>query len=169
MPVHGEYRHLKQHADLARKLGMPSENIIISDIGKVLELTEDSARLNGVVPAGRVFVDGLGIGDVGNIVIRDRKHLSQDGLIVVVVSIERESGNVMAGPDIISRGFVYVRESEDLMDEIRDVCRQSMTKFDGKKRNDWASKKNIIKEDLRDFLYEKTKRKPMILPIIMEV
>jgi len=169
MPVHGEYRHLRQHANLAKKLGMPSENIFISDIGKVLELTDDSAKINGVVPSGRVLVDGLGIGDVGNIVLRDRKHLSQDGLIVVVITTERETGNVIAGPDIISRGFVYVRESEDLMDQIRDVCRQSLDKFDGKKHNDWASKKNIIREDLKDFLYEKTKRRPMILPIIMEI
>lgn len=169
MPVHGEYRHLRQHADLAKKLGMKSDDIFIMDVGKVLELTEDSAKINGVVPAGRVLVDGLGIGDVGNIVLRDRKHLSQDGLIVVVITTERDSGNVIAGPDVISRGFVYVRESEDLMDEIKDICRKSMTKFEGKKRNDWASKKNIIKEDLRDFLYEKTKRKPMILPIIMEI
>lgn len=169
MPVHGEYRHLRQHADLAKRLGMKADNIFIMDVGKVLELTEDSAKINGVVPAGRVLVDGLGIGDVGNIVLRDRKHLSQDGLIVVVITTERDSGNVIAGPDVISRGFVYVRESEDLMEEIKDICRKSMTKFEGKKRNDWASKKNIIKEDLRDFLYEKTKRKPMILPIIMEI
>jgi len=169
MPVHGEYRHLRQHADLAKRLGMKSDNIFIMDVGKVLELTDDSAKINGVVPAGRVLVDGLGIGDVGNIVLRDRKHLSQDGLIVVVITTERDSGNVIAGPDVISRGFVYVRESEDLMEEIKDICRKSMTKFEGKKRNDWASKKNIIKEDLRDFLYERTKRKPMILPIIMEI
>lgn len=169
MPVHGEYRHLRQHANLAKKLGMPNENIFIMDIGKILELTEDSAKMNGTVPSGRILVDGLGIGDVGNIVLRDRKHLSQDGLIVVVITIEKESGNTIAGPDVISRGFVYVRESEDLMGQIREVCRQSLSKCDNKRKNDWSSKKNLIKEDLRDFLYEKTKRRPMILPIIMEI
>jgi len=168
-PVHGEYRHLKQHANLAHKLGMPMERIFIMDIGKVLELTEDSAKINGNVASGKVLVDGLGVGDVGNIVLRDRKHLSQDGLIVVVITLEGDSGNVVAGPDIISRGFVYVRESENLMEEVKEVTKQALVKCEEKKKNDWASKKNIIKDTLRDYLYEKTKRKPMILPIIMEV
>jgi len=165
-PVHGEYRHLKQHANLAHKLGMPMERIFIMDIGKVLELTEDSAKINGNVASGKVLVDGLGVGDVGNIVLRDRKHLSQDGLIVVVITLEGDSGNVVAGPDIISRGFVYVRESENLMEEVKEVTKQALVKCEEKKKNDWASKKNIIKDTLRDYLYEKTKRKPMILPII---
>lgn len=169
MPVHGEYRHLKQHANLAKKLGMPGENIFISDIGKVLELSNDSAKINGSVTAGKVLVDGLGVGDVGNIVLRDRKHLSQDGLIVVVITIDGDTGAVVAGPDIISRGFVYVRESEDLMERVREVTKSALQKCEEKKKNDWASKKNVIKDDLKDFLYEKTKRKPMILPIIMEV
>lgn len=169
MPVHGEYRHLKQHANLAKKLGMSGENIFIMDIGKVLELTNDSAKISGSVAAGKVMVDGLGVGDVGNIVLRDRKHLSQDGLIVIVITIDGDSGAVVAGPDIISRGFVYVRESEDLMEKVREVTKSALQKCEEKKKNDWASKKNIIKDDLRDFLYEKTKRKPMILPIIMEV
>lgn len=169
MPVHGEYRHLKQHANLANKLGMPYENIFIMDIGNVLELTENTAKINGNVTAGRVLVDGLGVGDVGNIVLRDRKHLSQDGLIVVVITTEGETGNVIAGPDIISRGFVYVRESEDLMEQAREVTRLALQKCEDKKKNDWAAKKSIIKDTLRDFLYEKTKRKPMILPIIMEI
>lgn len=168
-PVHGEYRHLKQHANLAHKLGMPMERIFIMDIGKVLELTEDSAKINGNVASGKVLVDGLGVGDVGNIVLRDRKHLSQDGLIVVVITLEGDTGNVVAGPDIISRGFVYVRESENLMEEVKEVTKQALVKCEEKKKNDWASKKNIIKDTLRDYLYEKTKRKPMILPIIMEV
>ena len=168
-PVHGEYRHLKQHANLAKELGMSMENIFIMDIGKVLELTDDSARINGSVTSGRVLVDGLGVGDVGNIVLRDRKHLSQDGLIVVVITIEGDSGSVVAGPDIISRGFVYVRESEDLMDQIREVSRVALQKCDEKKKSDWATKKSIIRDALRDYLYEKTKRRPMILPIIMEV
>lgn len=169
MPVHGEYRHLKQHANLAHSLGMPMENIFIMDIGMVLELTERSAKINGTVTAGRVLVDGLGVGDVGNIVLRDRKHLSQDGLIVIVVTTEKETGTVIAGPDIISRGFVYVRESEDLMDQVRKVIVSSLEKCEEKSRSDWSYKKSIIKEELRDFLYEKTKRKPMILPIIMEI
>ncbi len=169
MPVHGEYRHLKQHANLAHKLGMPMENIFIMDIGKVLEMTSDSAKTNGSVASGKVLVDGLGVGDVGNIVLRDRRHLSQDGLIVVVITLEGDTGNVIAGPDIISRGFVYVRESEDLMDEVREVTKVALQKCEDKKKNDWTSKKNIIKDTLRDYLYEKTKRKPMILPIIMEI
>lgn len=169
MPVHGEYRHLKRHANLAVELGMSPENIFIMDIGKVLELTNDSAKINGSVNAGRVLVDGLGVGDVGNIVLRDRKHLSQDGLIVVVITIEGDTGNVIAGPDVISRGFVYVRESEDLMEEIREVCKAALQKCNDKKKNDWSTKKSIIRDALRDFLYERTKRRPMILPIIMEV
>jgi ribonuclease J len=168
-PVHGEYRHLKQHANLAHEMGVPTENIFMMDIGKVLELSEDSAKITGSVPSGRVLVDGLGVGDVGNIVLRDRKHLSQDGLIVVVITIEGETGSVIAGPDIISRGFVYVRESEDLMEQAREVIKNALVKCEDKKKSDWASKKNIIKDDLRDFLYERTKRKPMILPIIMEI
>jgi ribonuclease J len=169
LPVHGEYRHLKQHANLANELGMSMENIFIMDIGKVLELTNDSARINGSVTSGRVLVDGLGVGDVGNIVLRDRKHLSQDGLIVIVITIEGDTGNVIAGPDIISRGFVYVRESEDLMDEIREVCKTALQKCEDKKKNDWSTKKSIIRDALKDYLFEKTKRRPMILPIIMEV
>jgi ribonuclease J len=169
MPVHGEYRHLKQHANLAHKLGMPMENIFLMEIGKVLELTSDTAKINGSVTSGRVLVDGLGVGDVGNIVLRDRKHLSQDGLIVVVITTEKETGQVIAGPDIISRGFVYVRESEDLIDKVREIVKKTIIKCEGKNRNDWSSKKSIIKDELRDYLFEKTKRKPMILPIIMEI
>lgn len=169
MPVHGEYRHLKQHANLANGLGMPMANIFIMETGKVLELSADSAKINGSVSSGRVLVDGLGIGDVGTIVLRDRKLLSQDGLIVVVVTTEKESGQVIAGPDIISRGFVYVRESEDLMENARDIIKKTIAKCDGKNRNDWAAKKGLIKDDLREYLFEKTKRKPMILPIIMEI
>jgi len=169
MPVHGEYRHLKQHVNLAHKLGMPIENTFIMDIGNVLEINETSAKIAGSVPSGRVLVDGLGVGDVGNIVLRDRKHLSQDGLIVVVITTEGETGEIIAGPDIISRGFVYVRESEDLMDQVKQVTKLALQTCDENKKKDWASKKAIIKETLREFLYEKTKRKPMILPIIMEI
>ncbi len=169
MPVHGEYRHLKQHANLASKMGMPSENIFVMEIGKVLELSSDSAKINGNVSSGRILVDGLGVGDVGSIVLRDRKLLSQDGLIVVVITTEKESGQIVAGPDIITRGFVYVRESEDLIEEARDIIKKTLAKLEGKKGNDWSAKKGIIKDDLREYLYEKTKRKPMILPIIMEI
>lgn len=169
MPVHGEYRHLKQHANLAQSLGMPTENIFIMDIGKVLELNSKSAKINGSVTSGYVLVDGLGVGDVGSVVLRDRKHLSQDGLIVVVLTIEKESGAVIAGPDIISRGFVYVKESEDLMEQAREVAKTAIQKFEGRKKNDWSAKKGTIKDALRDYLYEKTKRRPMILPIIMEI
>lgn len=169
MPVHGEYRHLKQHANLAHKLGMPMENIFMMETGKVLELTSNSAKVNGSVTSGRILVDGLGVGDVGSIVLRDRKLLSQDGLIVVVITTEKESGQVVAGPDIISRGFVYVREAEDLMEHAREIIKKTLQKCEGKNKNDWGAKKGLIKDDLRDYLYEKTKRKPMILPIIMEI
>lgn len=169
MPVHGEYRHLKQHSLLAQKLGMDESHIFIADIGQVLEVSKDGARFNGSVSSGQVLVDGLGVGDVGNIVLRDRKHLSQDGILTVVVTIEKKTGTVIAGPDIISRGFVYVRESEDLMDEAREVVKKSLEKCLGNQVSEWAPIKSNIKDDLREFLYEKTKRKPMILPIIMEI
>jgi ribonuclease J len=169
IPVHGEYRHLKQHAELAVKLGMPEANIVIADNGEVIEVARDGIRKNGSVVSGQVFVDGLGVGDVGNIVLRDRKHLSQDGILTVVVTIEKESGSVIAGPDIISRGFVYVRESEDLMDQARDIVKAALNECEEKHITEWATIKSNIKEALRLFLYEKTKRKPMILPIIMEI
>ncbi|MBP5427636.1 MAG: ribonuclease J [Clostridiales bacterium] len=169
MPVHGEYKHLRKHAELVSSLGMPSKDIFLMEIGRTLELTKDRAQITGFVQAGRVLVDGLGVGDVGNIVLRDRKHLSQDGLIVIVITIDGASGSVIAGPDIISRGFVYVRESEKLMDDIKNVAKKALNKTQGKKKSDWATKKGLIKEDLKEYLYEKTKRRPMILPIIMEV
>ena len=169
MPVHGEYRHLKQHAELAVKLGLPENRILIGDNGDVIEVTRDSIKKNGSVISGQVFVDGLGVGDVGSIVLRDRKHLSQDGILTVVVTIEKESGNVIAGTDIISRGFVYVRESEDLMEQARFIVKEALKVCEEKNITQWSSIKSSIKEALRVFLYEKTKRKPMILPIIMEI
>lgn len=169
MPVHGEFRHLKQHALLAQKLGMEESNIFISDIGQVLEITHEGAKLNGNVTAGQVLVDGLGVGDVGNIVLRDRKHLSQDGILTVVVTIEKESGKVIAGPDIISRGFVYVRESEDLIEECKKIVKKSLDNCLSRQVTDWATIKANIKDELKGYLYEKTKRNPMILPIIMEI
>ncbi|MDR1913173.1 MAG: ribonuclease J [Clostridiales bacterium] len=167
MPIHGEYRHLKHHKQLAVDMGMKKENIFIMDLGDALELTEDSAKINGSVPSGQILVDGLGVGDVGNIVLRDRKHLSQDGLMIVVVSMEKDSGQVIAGPDIISRGFVYVRESENLMEEARNVVREALS--DGNGSSEWSYVKMLIKDTLKEFLWQKTKRSPMILPIIMEV
>lgn len=169
IPVHGEYRHLKQHADLAIKLGMPSKNVLIADNGDVIEVTRTSIKKTGTVVSGQVFVDGLGVGDVGNIVLRDRKHLSQDGILTVVVTIEKESGNVIAGPDVISRGFVYVRESEDLMDQAKEIVKKVLENCEEQHIKEWATIKSNIKDSLRTFLYEKTKRKPMILPIIMEI
>ncbi|MPQ43100.1 ribonuclease J [Clostridium tarantellae] len=169
IPVHGEYRHLKQHGELAAKLGLSEKNFLIVDNGDVVEITRDSIRKNGTVPCGHVFVDGLGVGDVGNIVLRDRKHLSQDGILTVVVTIDKETSSVVAGPDIISRGFVYVRESEDLMDEAKDIVRNVLKECEAKGITDWATMKANIRDGLRLYLYEKTKRKPMILPIIMEV
>jgi len=169
IPAHGEYRHLVQHAGLAEKMGIPSENCFIMRIGQVLELDYRDAKITSSVPAGRVFVDGYGVGDVGNIVIRDRKHLSEDGLIVVVVGISSETGEVVAGPDVISRGFVYVRESESLMDNIRIRATESIAQCKSKHHNDWSSLKNAIKNSLGQYLYEETKRNPMILPVILEV
>ncbi|MCX7695053.1 MAG: ribonuclease J [Caloramator sp.] len=169
MPVHGEYRHLKQHSLLAQKLGMDEDNIFIADIGQVLEITHDGAKINGNVTAGQVLVDGLGVGDVGNIVLRDRKHLSQDGILTVVVTIEKETGKVIAGPDIISRGFVYVRESEDLIEESKKIVKKVLDNCVMNQIKDWATIKSSIKDELKTYLYEKTKRNPMILPIIMEI
>ncbi len=169
IPVHGEYRHLVQHAQLAENMGVLKENIFILDNGSVVELSKDCAKLAGNVTAGKVLVDGLGVGDVGNIVLRDRKHLSSDGLMVVVVTISKESGLVIAGPDIISRGFVYVRESEDLMDEARLVIKEALNRCEERKTTEWSTIKSYIKDSLKQFIYEKTKRNPMILPIIMEI
>lgn len=169
MPVHGEYVHLLSHRDIALSLGIPKENIFVMNIGEVLELSKKDAKINGTVQAGQVLVDGLGVGDVGNIVLRDRKNLSENGLMVVVVTIDSASGTILAGPDIISRGFVYVRESEDLMEEARKVINDALIKCETKHISGWSNIKNIIKDTLKNFLWQKTKRSPMILPIIMEV
>ena len=169
MPVHGEYRMLKRHAELANELGMPQQNVFVMQTGQVLELDRNSARVTTTVPTGNVLVDGLGVGDVGNIVLRDRKHLSEDGLMIVVVTISKEDGKVLAGPDIISRGFVYVRESEDLMDGAKNVIKDVLHECEEKNIKEWAYLKNNIKENLKEYLYTKTNRNPMILPIIMEV
>ncbi len=169
IPVHGEYRHLKQHGELAIKLGLDPKNVVIPEFGDVIEITRSSIKKNGSVISGQIFVDGLGVGDVGNIVLRDRKHLSQDGILTVVVTLSKENKTIVAGPDIISRGFVYVRESEGLMDEAKEIVRSTLLDCEEKKITDWATLKSNVRDDLRAYLYEKTKRKPMILPIIMEI
>ena len=169
IPVHGEQRHLKVHAKLAQDMGMDPGNIVIADIGKVIEVSPDSIRLNGTVPAGRVFVDGYGVGDVGAVVLRDRKHLAQDGMIVVVASVSVQDGGLVSGPDIITRGFVYVKESEGLMEELKTVVLESMEKSRRANGRDWSAVKGDIKNDLSNYLFKKTKRNPMILPVIMEV
>ena len=169
IPVHGEYRMLMKYAILAESLGMPKENIFVTEIGTIIELNNETAKIAGNVPSGQTLVDGLGVGDVGNIVLRDRRHLSQDGLFIVVVSLDKGKGSVVSGPDVISRGFVYVRESGNLIDEAKTVVREALLKCEEKQITDWATIKSAIRNSLRQFLYEKTKRKPMILPIIMEV
>ena len=168
MPVHGEYRHLVKHAKLAQELGMPKENIFISENGQILEFTQDKGMVAGKVTAGRVLVDGLGVGDVGNIVLRDRRQLSQDGILIIVTTMNRATGEVVAGPDIVSRGFVYVRESEALMDEARERVEQALERCQDNKVTDWATIKSNVRDALGRYLFEKTRRRPMILPIIME-
>ena len=169
IPVHGEYRHLQGQAELARQMGVPKENIHILRSGDVLELKEDSAKVVGQVQVQGIMVDGLGVGDVGNIVLRDRQHLSENGLLVVVLTLEKGSNSILSGPDIVSRGFVYVRESENLMDECREVVNIALDRLYDRGVTDWGRMKTEIKDSLNDFLWKKTKRNPMILPIIMEV
>lgn len=168
-PVHGEYRHLRQHSQLAQKLGMDEDHINIIETGQILEISQDSVRIAGRVPSGAVMVDGLGVGDVGNIVLRDRKHLAEDGILTVVATIEKETFSVIAGPDIITRGFVYVKESEKLIGEARDIVREELEKCLDNNITEWVVIKSSIKNALSKFLYEKTKRRPLILPIIMEI
>ncbi len=169
IPVHGEQRHLQAHSKLAQSMGMSPKDIFISDIGKVLELTKATCKWGGTVPAGKVLVDGTGVGDVGSVVLRDRKHLAQDGMIVVVVNISSEDGSVITGPDIITRGFVYVKESEDLMDALRSVAAHAIDRSRSGGRSDWGVLKANIKNDLSGYLFKTTKRNPMILPVIMEI
>ncbi len=169
MPVHGEYKHLVAHKELAQYMGMSPENIFVTEIGHVLEIDSDGARLSGTVSAGRVLVDGYGVGDVGNIVLRDRRHLSQDGLIVVVATVSMDEEAILSGPDIVSRGFVYVRESEELMDQVRELARTAINSCLDSGISDWTHIKTKVKDDLTKYLYSRTKRKPMILPVIMNV
>ncbi len=169
VPLHGEQRMLQIHARLAREMGMEPGRILISDIGRVMEFTPNSARLAGTVTAGQVFVDGYGVGDVGSVVLRDRRHLAEDGMIVVALSMSGEDGALVSGPDIITRGFVYVKESEGLLEELRQVALEAVRSVEARYTTDWSAIKGAIKGDLSGYLYKKTKRSPMILPIIMEV
>ena len=169
IPVHGEYRQLIAHSETAQSMGIKKENIVMLSNGRVLEIDENGIGFNGSVPSGRILVDGLGVGDVGNIVLRDRQHLSQDGLIVVVLTMDSSTGEVVAGPDIISRGFVYVREAESIMDDVKSVVKNEIRKCEERGIRDWATIKSMVKDNLRDYIFMKTKRNPMIIPIIMEV
>ncbi|MBO5348801.1 MAG: ribonuclease J [Clostridia bacterium] len=169
IPVHGEYRQLKAHSETAQEMGIPKENIFMMKNGRVLEMNQDEAKLAGAVPSGKILVDGLGVGDVGNIVLRDRQHLSQDGLIIIVMTMDSSTGEIVSGPDVISRGFVYVRESENLMDDVKRQIREEVQKFEDKNITDWSTIKSTLKDSLREYIFQKTKRNPMILPIIMEI
>ena len=169
IPVHGEYRQLMAHAETAASMGYKSKDILLMSNGRVLELDQNEAKFTGSVQSGRVLVDGLGVGDVGNVVLRDRQHLSQDGLIVIVLTMDSNSGEVVAGPDVISRGFVYVKESETLMDDVKSVVRHEIRKCEEREITDWATIKSTVRENLKDYIFMKTKRNPMIIPIIMEV
>ena len=169
IPVHGEQRHLQLHGRLAKQMGTPAKNICIAEIGSVIELSSRSCKLNGTVPAGMVLVDGTGVGDVGSVVLRDRKHLAQDGMIVVCVNISSQDGSLISGPDIITRGFIYVKESGDLMDELREVAMEAIDRCSRKRVRDWTALKTAIKNDLSGYLFKTTKRNPMILPVIMEI
>ena len=169
IPVHGEQRHLQKHAQLAQQMGMSPKRVIIADLGTVIECTAKTCKAAGTVTAGRVLVDGTGVGDVGNIVLRDRKHQAQDGMIVVCVNLSVEDGSVISGPDIITRGFVYVKDNEDLMEAMRIIVMSSLEDCQAKRITDRAAIKSDIKSSLSQFLYKNTKRSPMILPVIMEI
>ena len=169
IPVHGEYKHLKKHAATAMSVGISPKNIIIGEIGNIIETDGVDMKITGQAPAGRVLVDGLGVGDVGAIVLRDRKHLAQDGIIIAVATIDRMAGEILSGPDVVSRGFVYVRESEELMDEARRILTETLQSCLDSEIREWNTIKNKMKDKLSDYIYLKTKRSPMILPIIMEI
>jgi ribonuclease J len=169
IPVHGEFKHLKAQAKIARELGFAKENIFILQSGEVLELTEEKAQITGKVPVGDILVDGLGVGDVGNIVLRDRQHLAEDGILIVVLGLDSATDELVSGPDIVSRGFVYVRESDELMEEARGVINEAVEGCLSRGIADWGKLKSSIKDALGEFVWKKTKRRPMILPIIMEI
>ena len=169
IPVHGEYKHLKAQAKIANELGIARENIFILQSGDVLELTEEKAQVTGKVPVGDILVDGLGVGDVGNIVLRDRQHLAEDGILIVVLGLDGATDELVSGPDIVSRGFVYVRESDELMEEARIVVNEAVEGCLDRGISDWGKLKSSIKDSLGEYVWKKTKRRPMILPIIMEI
>ena len=169
IPVHGEQRHLQLHGRLAVQMGMKEKNVTIADLGDVIELSARSCKVNGAVQAGMVLVDGMGVGDVGSVVLRDRKHLAQDGMIVVCVNLSSQDGGIISGPDIITRGFIYVKESEQLMEDLREVAIEAIERCGRRRNRDWATVKSAIKNDLSGYLYKTTKRNPMILPVIMEI
>ena len=169
IPAHGEQRHLQIHGKLAKQMGMNPKNICIAEIGSVIELSARTCKINGTVPAGMVLVDGTGVGDVGSVVLRDRKHLAQDGMIVICVNLSSQDGSVISGPDIITRGFIYVKESEELLEELREVAMEAIERCGRKRVRDWTAIKSAIKNDISGYLYKTTKRNPMILPVIMEI
>ena len=169
LPVHGEQRMLQIHSRLAQAMGMNPKNIFIGEIGTVFELSGKTCKVKPSVPAGKVFVDGSGVGDVGSVVLRDRKHLAEDGMIVVVVNLLAEDGSVITGPDIITRGFIYVKESEELMEQLQEVAMEAIERCQRKNVRDWSAIKSAIKNDLSGYLYKTTKRNPMILPVISEI
>lgn len=169
IPVHGEYRHLYQHASLAEDMGVLPQNIFVAENGAVVELSKTGGKINGSVPNGSVMIDGLGVGDIGNVVLKDRRQLSQDGLFAVVIALKRQTGELAAGPEVLSRGFVFVRESEELIKEARAIVREKAEAFASSHKSEWSSIKNNIRSAMKDYLYKKTKRTPMILPIIIEI
>ena len=169
MPIHGEYRHLYACKDIGEYMGIPQQNIFVGEIGRVLEFTKKTAKWNGEVPSGKVLVDGSGVGDIGSVVLRDRRHLSEDGLVVVVATVDLKSRLLVSGPDIVSRGFVYVKESEELMREVKKIAEESLERLFAKRIGDWAQIKGALRDDLAKFIFKETKRKPMILPVIMDI
>jgi ribonuclease J len=169
IPLHGEQRHLQIHAKLAQSMGMNPRKVLVGEIGSVFEMSSRSCKIVDTAPAGKVFVDGTGVGDVGSVVLRDRKHLAQDGMIVVCLNLSSQDGGVLSGPDIITRGFVYVKESEELMESLREVAMEAVERCQRKRIRDWSTIKSAIKNDLSGYLYKTTKRNPMILPVIMEI
>ena len=169
IPVHGEYRHMKLHAELAKTMGVAPKNVVITDLGKVVEMSGRSIKLTGTVPSGKIFVDGTGVGDVGSVVLRDRKHLAQDGMVVAVVSLSSEDGSLVSGPDIITRGFVYVKENEEIINDLKLLVSEVVWDYADRRTRDWSAIKSTIKGRVSDYLYKKTRRSPMVLPVIMDI
>ncbi|MBQ2329202.1 MAG: ribonuclease J [Oscillospiraceae bacterium] len=169
IPVHGEYRHMKLHAELAKTMGVLPKNVVITDLGKVVEMNGRSIKLTGTVPSGKIFVDGTGVGDVGSVVLRDRKHLAQDGMVVAVVSLSSEDGSLVSGPDIITRGFVYVKENEEIINDLKLLVSEVVWDYADRRTRDWSAIKSTIKGRVSDYLYKKTRRSPMVLPVIMDI